>query len=643
MYLVSVSPFSKAIKTGSLTYFSSSEITPGNIVTIPLRNKNIKGLATGCQKVSDAKQELKNADYAIKKIRGVSKNPLLSESFIKSADEAAKFFATSPGAVINSLVPSAVLNNVPKFQYKPENLASKNIKTEIAKYIIQTSDDERYSDYKSLIRSQFARNKSVFFCVPTIEDTFYAEKLLTKGIEKNTFIFNSKLTAKKLEEKWRTVLESTKPVLIIATGGFMSIPREDIGTVIVERENSAAYKTYARPNLDIRRFAEFYAKELGAALVMGDLLLRAETLWRYDQHEFIEHTPIKFRSLNAATGKNIDMKLEKDVIIGKKTEMPLLSEQTIDLIKRAQKENNRTFVLSSRKGLYPLIVCGDCGRTVKCEHCDSPVVLYSKKSQSPDPREKRNFFKCHHCNEISSAGVACTNCGSWKLNMLGYGIENVANKIGEIIPEENIYVLSKDVASTHKKAAKIVTDFLENPAGVLIGTEMALLYLQEEIENVVVVSVDSMFSIPDFQIRERVLNILLRSRAKALNNFYIQTRNIENPIYTEAQKGNLSDFYRQEFIDRKKFNYPPFKILIKITNENANKNKLEKDFEGLKQFLMPEKFEFYSGMTKKIRGKFVMHGIMRLDRDRWPEKILVEKIRNIPPQFKVEVDAQSII
>jgi primosomal protein N' (replication factor Y) len=643
MYLVSVSPFSKAIKMGSLTYFSASEVVPGNIVTVPLRNKNIKGLATDCQKVSDAKQEIKEAEYAIKKVRGISKNPLLSEYFINATKDAANYFATSPGSVINSLVPATVLNNIPKFQYKSSDKIITNQKTEIAKYIIQTPDTERYSDYKSLIRSQFARNKSVFFCVPTIEDTFYAEKLLAKGIEKNTFIFNSKLTAKKLEEKWNAVLSSTKPALIVATGGFMSIPRLDIGCVIIERENSAAYKTFQRPNIDIRKFAEFYAKNLGASLVFGDLLLRAETLWRYDQHEFIEHTPIKFRSLNAASGKNIDMKLEKDVIKGKKKEMPLLSEQTIDLIKKSQKENNRTFVLSSRKGLFPLIVCGDCGKTVKCNNCDSPVVLYSKKSQSPDPREKNNFFKCHHCNEVRSAGEACSNCGSWKLNMLGYGMDNVAQKIEEIIPAENIYVLNKELASTHKKATKIVSEFLENPAGVLIGTEMALLYLQEEVENVVVVSVDSMFSIPDFQIRERVLNILLRSRAKALNNFYIQTRNIDNPLYNEAQKGNLADFYRQEFIDRKKFNYPPFKILIKITSENANKNKLEKDFEGLKQFLMPEKFEFYAGLTKKIRGKFVMHGIMRLDRDQWPEKVLVEKIRNIPPQFKVEVDAQSII
>ena len=643
MYLISVSPFSKAIKTNSLTYFSSSEIIPGNIVTIPLRKSTVKGLAIDCLKVSDQKQVIKDAEYSIKKIKGVSKNPLLSEDFINAASQTAEFFATSVGAVVNTLVPKTVLDNITKFQHKPNQNYKKNTNTENAKYIIQTPDEERYSDYKSLVRGQFAKNKSVFFCVPTIEDTLYAEKLLSKGIEKNTFVFNSKLTPKKVEEKWNLVMESKKPVLIISTGGFFSLPRQDFGTIIVERENSAAYKTYSRPNLDIRKFAEFYAKELGISIIFGDLLLRAETLWRYDQNEFIEHTPIKFRSLNSANSKIIDLKLEKDLIENKQKEKPLFAEQSFDLIKKSQKENNRTFILCSRKGLFPIIICGDCGQIVKCHNCDSPVVLYSKKTTSDNPQEKNNFFKCHQCGDIRHAGEACSKCNSWKLNMLGYGIENVENKIKEIIPEDNIYVLNKDVANTQKKASAVIENFIENPSGVLIGTEMALLYLQDIVENVIVVSIDSMFSIPDFQIKERVLNILLRSKAKASNNFYIQTRNADNQIFIDAQKGNLAEFYRQEFIERKQLNYPPFKILIKITGENADKNKIEKDFEGLKQFLMPEEFNYYSGFTKKIRGKFIMHGIMRLDREKWPDKILIEKIRNLPPQFRVEIDSQSII
>jgi primosomal protein N' (replication factor Y) len=644
MHIISVSPFSKSIKTDSLSYFHNKKIAPGNIVTIPLRNKSVKGLVIDCVDAKTKKQELREAKYEMKKVRGVSKNPLFTQNFIQTASETAEFFATSPGSVINSLVPKAILNDFNKFQFKePATKKEASQNKETGKYIIQTQDEERYSDYKSLIRSQFAKNKSVFFCVPTIEDALFAQSRLTKGIEKSTFVFHSKITKKQLCENWTACLMEKKPVLIIATGSFLSIPRNDIGSIIVERENSIAYKTYARPYFDIRRFAENLAKNIGASFVLGDLLLRAETLWRFDQHEFVEQTPIKFRSLNTASGKMIDMKLEKAKTSGKKIIQPILAEQITDLIKKASKNNDRTLILCSRKGLSPIIICNDCGKIVECENCSSPVVLYGKKVNSQDPTEQSNYFRCHHCGEMRSAGERCRKCDSWNLTKLGFGVDTVTEKVKEVLPESQVFVLDKEKASTHKKARDVIEKFMNHPAGVLIGTEMTLLYLKEPVENVIVSSIDSMFSLPDFQIRERVLNILLRARAKALNNFIIQTRDIKNEIFKEALSGNLADFYRQEFIKRKNFNYPPFSILIKITGTAGTKQKIQKDFEGLKQFLMPQELNYYSGLTVKVKNQFVMHGILKLERDQWPNKILVEKIRNIPPQFRVEIDAQSVV
>ena len=80
---------------------------------------------------------------------------------------------------------------------------------------------------------------------------------------------------------WNLALKNDKPVLIIATGSFLSIPRHDIRTIIVERENSHAYRTLGRPYLDIRKFAELLAKEIGSEIIFGDLMLRSETLKRF--------------------------------------------------------------------------------------------------------------------------------------------------------------------------------------------------------------------------------------------------------------------------------------------------------------------------------------------------------------------------
>ncbi len=657
MYIISVTPFSKGIKKESLSYFSSKPIEPGKIVTVPLRKSSARGLVIKCSDGKNFKQQLKKATFEIKKIKGVAKNSLLSQVFILAAQETANFFATSPGAIIGSLVPKKVLDEPNKFQYKSYSCDKKtNAKKEDSvrstttspKYIIQSPDSERYSDYKSLIRTQFAKNKSVFFCVPTIEDTFYADSILSKGIEKSTYVFHSKTTKQQIEKNWNNITTSARPVLIICTGSFLSIPRNDIGAVIVERENSGAYRTLNNPFFDIRRFAEIYAQNAGALLIFGDLLLRAETLWRYDQQEFIEYTPIKFRSLNTARGKVIDMKKVRKQIKGKKSEYQILSEQLEDLLLDAHNKSKKTFLLASRKGLSPVVVCNDCGEIVKCDHCSSPVVLYAGKisngtTSHSDPRIAENHFKCHHCSSTRSAGETCKNCGGWNLNMLGCGIDKVVEKVAELVPEDNLFILDKDRARTHKKARDIIQKFKDSPSGVLIGTEMALLYLNEEIENVGVVTVDSMFSIPDFQIKERILNILLRAKSKALDNFYIQTRNSDNPVFDEAVKGNLADFYRQEFIERKKFNYPPFSILIKISGFSESRKKLEKDFGGIANFLSPTKIQVYPAFTEIIKGKFRINGLIRIPRDEWIDKNLSDKLRQLPNQFRVEIDSQSVI
>lgn len=635
MYLISVAPFTKSGKIDSLTYFSAKAIEPGLIVTVPLRRQNVKGLVIESRNIKEVKQEIKNSAFELKKIKGVSKSPLLKKEFIEAASKTAEYFVSSTGSVLNTLIPNVILENLDKVKFSPtSNKESKtghksktDKKVEISKYLLQSSDPERYSDYKSLIRSQFAKNKSVFFCVPTVEDCYYAESLLTKGIEKSAFVFNSQLTKKQILEKWQEVISRKKPTLIIATGKFLSLPINDLGTIIIERENSPAYKTMIRPYLDIRKFAEFLAEINQASFIVGDILLRAETLWRYDQHEFMEYTPIKFRTLSTNTGQ-----------ILKLDENGTLSNELKSTIESAHQKNEQSLLFVSRRGLSPLIICGDCGQVVTCERCSSPIVLYGQ-----NPVEPENYFKCNHCGLVRSAGETCQNCGSWKLTELGIGTEKVCKELANFIPENKIFLLDKDTAKTIKQARNIVRDFLENPGGVLVGTEMALLYLHKEIENAFVVSIDSMMSLPDFQIKERILNILLHIKILASQKFIIQTRDPNNLIFKEAIQGNLADFYRQEFIERKKLNYPPFSLIIKISTGSTNKEKLLKDFEVLKKYFLPFDFQYYSALVEKVKGRFIVNGIIRLKRNDWPNADLAAKMKNLPPQYKIEIDASSVI
>lgn len=633
MYIVEVTPFSKSIRNDSYSYFSPKKVDVGSVVTIPLRNKNTKGLVIGVKDGKKLKTEIRSSDFAMKKIKSVSKETFLNPKFVEAVSDVAEYFATSIGSILGSVVPKIIFNETDKFKNKKDKEGgAKDVVTKSQKYIIQSNDDDRYSEYKSIIREQFAKNKSTIFVVPTIEDCSVVEKKLSRGIEDSTFIFNSKLTKKKVLDTWKKIRAAKKPTLLISTPKFISLPISNIGMIIVERENSPAYRTHEMPYIDMRFLAEKYAEKLHVPFLCGDMMLRTETLKRYDDHVFFEYTPIKFRSITDAHQRMVDM--NEEVI--KEKDYPI-SNELKDLIEENIEENNHLFILNNRKGLAPLVVCEDCGHIVKCPDCDSPIVLYGK-----DANKKENYFNCNFCGHQRSAGEKCSNCTSWRLKTVGSGTDKIYKEVKKLFPETKVFILDKDNAKTPLQSQKVIKDFYDSPSAILVGTELALLYLYEPIENVAVSSIDSMFSSPDFRIRERILNILLKAKSKCQKNFLVQSKNIKSNIFKNLRDGNLTDFYRDEFVDRKKYDFPPFSLLIKICLSARDFNKSEKELENLKKDLGLEDLEIYESVVKRKAGVRTAVGLLRLDRDKWPNKDLIEKLKTLPAKFKIEVDAESL-
>ncbi len=634
MYILEIMPLTKSIRVEHLTYFSTKDVEIGSLVTMELRKKIVTGIVVNKKDALASKEELKSQSFSLKKIRSVSKNTILQNQFISACQKTADHFATSTGAVINSLVPKKIFENLKELKSPESQIVANDLNEQSEKYVIQDQFEERYASYKSLVRESFARSKSVIFLCPTIEDIEKTKKLLSKGIEDNTFTFNNLMTKNQLIKTWNEVIEHKRPVLIISTGNFISIPRHDIGTIIIEQESSNAYRSQQMPYIDIRTFAENYASVIGARFFLGDIALRAETLSRYDRHEFLEEGTLKFRALSAAESKIIDMK-KSESNLG--NVFSLLSKETLQILSETKNENERTFVFTARRGLSPSIVCGDCGTVVCCKNCSSPMVLYGK-----DPAEGGNIFQCHTCGDVRRAGEKCVHCNSWKLKMLGIGVETVAEKIKQEFPDLNLFILDSQHAKTSKQAREIISEFYNTAGSVLIGTEMALHYMREPVENVLVASIDSLFSVPDFAIREKILRTLLRLRAKATNKFQISTRKTDDPIFENARQGNLADFYRNEFCDRKKYNFPPFSRLIKISVAGTPKSS-EKAILEAKKMLEPFELTIYPAFTERQKGKMVWNGILQIDPESWPDESLKTKLLALPPQFKIVVDASSVL
>ncbi len=636
MRIFEVIPIAKGINKDTLSYFSGSDIPIGSIIKVPLRKRIVPALVINSKDVQSSKSEIKKSTYSLKKITKVKFANLLTKNFVDAVNDTAGYYVGTVGAVLNSLIPKTLFENIEKIKLSNDSVEKVKSHTKAEKFVIQSPDEDRYAQYKSIIREDFAKNSSVFFCLPTIQDIKKAKESLQKGIEPYTFVLHSSMNKKDIIETVNKILAEKHPVLIIGTGGYLSIPKNNIGTIILDKENSRSYKAQIRPYIDIRKFAEIFSVKINAKIIFGDLLLRTDTIWRQKNGELVELATLKFRSLTTSSQEIIDMKsVQKE---STKTEnaksFKILSDSLEQQVKENVKNNEHMYIFTGRRGLSPSTVCADCGNIVKCNSCGAHTVLHKSTSE--------NFFLCHKCGERRSALEKCSHCGGWRLTTLGIGSEMVEQKIKELCPNSHIFRIDADATPTHNRALLVAAKFYDSPGGILIGTEMALLYLVGKIENSAVVSIDSFFSIPDFRINERILNILLKIRSITDKKFIIQTRDILQKVFDYAVKGNLVDFYREEISDREKLHFPPFATLIKISI-TGDKNKVLEMGENIQKIIGPHNIDIFPAFIPQSKGKYAVNGIIKIPNGKWPDNELRNKFKLLPMDVLVNVDPDSLI
>ncbi|MBT3729943.1 primosomal protein N' [bacterium] len=630
MQLINVIPIARSIGMESLTYFSLKPLKEGLVVFVPLRKKEVPAIVLSSQDITDMKTQIRSAGFALKKIENKKTQMLLLPEFVSATRITADYFATTTGAILHSTVPSAIWNDIGKAKTSSAKGAVKKELTS-RRMILQSEINDRFGSYKSLVREEFAKKSSVFLLVPTIQDAEKAKGFLQKGVENYTFVLHSKLSKKEILTRWKNALKSEHPVLIIATGSFLSIPRLDLSTIIIERENSRSYKQFNRPFMDMRILAENLAKERKIRIIFGDLPLSIDTMWRYKENELDELSPPRLRTLREASQTLVDMKDKKHQKAGK---FEAVSNELKALVSNTIETNKNMFVFTARRGLAPSTTCRDCGSPVLCHECEAPIVLHGTS--------KGNRFICHACGASRSADERCKGCASWKLQTLGIGVQLVEKILKEEFPKAEIFVIDKDTASTHKKASALIEKFYATKGAVLIGTEMALAYLDKPIENSAIATMDSLFSLPEWRMSEKILSLLLKIKETTKSEMLIQTRKPDQKIFDFINKGNLVDFYKEEIKKRKQFDYPPFSIFIKVSVVGTPE-RVSKEMEYLKKLLSKYDIQVYPSSIKVARGKFAMHGLLRVERRDWPNKEIVEILRSLPPHFSIDVDPESLL
>jgi len=659
MKILTVIPLQKSAWKEKLTYFSAKDVPDGSIVVVPLRNKKVLGLVISVEDATHQKSDIKKMSFNLKKIIEVKEESIFLKEYLDAAIETSKYFVAKKNNGITSLIPAPLRENydkVAKFidtknqRKKPkENL--KLIKSE--KLIFQASFEDRISVYKTLIRGTFAEKKSIFIVLPTEYDVRKFEESLSRGIEQFTFALHGGLSAKKMIQKLEQSITLDHPILIIGTAPFLSIPRGDVRTIILEHESSSAYKMIGKPNFDLRFFAELYAVKANTKFILADTLLRLETINRKDADGLNPLHPMQFRlsfkgqiEINNPNEKKEVLPATKEIKSGFK----IFSDKTIKEMKESIANKKNIFIFALRKGLASMTVCRDCNNTVNCEKCGAPLVLYSSH------KDQKRVFVCNRCERDAGSDIACANCGSWNLMSLGIGTDTVYEEIEKIFSSGNekvkILKLDKESAKTNKGAEKIMAEFEDSAPSILIGTEMAFFYFKKKIPFSIIASFDSLWSIPSFKMGEKVIQLMLSIIGNTKEKVIIQTKNEKDSSILAIKSGNFLPFVREELEDRKKLNYPPFKRFIKITFQ-GDKTETSKTRNALAEIFKEYNPEIFSAFITKQKEKYVTNALIKMSPQKWSlpqisagsfiDENLFEKLSFLPASFQILVDPEDLL
>jgi primosomal protein N' (replication factor Y) len=150
-----------------------------------------------------------------------------------------------------------------------------------------------------------------------------------------------------------------------------------------------------------------------------------------------------------------------------------------------------------------------------------------------------------------------------------------------------------DLDSTRSRNSyeRIIGDFENGQVDILIGTQMVTKGLDfDRVSLVGILNADNMLNFPDFRAYERSYQLMAQVSGRAgrrhkQGKVIIQTSNPTHPVITQVIENDFEGLFKQQLLERKNYQYPPYYRLIKVTLKHRNNKTLDVAAEQLSRNL----------------------------------------------------------
>ncbi len=461
------------------------------------------------------------------------------------------------------------------------------------------------------------QQKEVLIMVPEISLT---PQMIERVKERfnDVIFYHSELSDQERYEQYRRVKEGEARI-VVGTRSSVFLPFHDLGIIIIDEEHDSSYKQdnvpcYHARNVAIRRAITHHAKVLLASATPSlDSYSRALK----KEYQLLE---LKNRiNLNLPEISVID--LTKQI---KKKDSYIISEPLKEAISETLDNNKQVIILLNRRGYSPIIKCAECGTTLMCQDCDTPLNYHKDE----------NVLKCHQCSRTYRIPKNCPSCGSGKLIYYGFGTKRVEEELQNMFPKAHIDRMDRDSVNHKGAHAKILKAFEKHQTDILIGTQMIAKGLDyPDVTLVGILNADAGLMHQDYNSAKMTFDLLMQAsgrsgRADSTGRVIIQAFNVDHYAIKAVISHDYNYFYNIEMNYRQKTGYPPYSHLMEIILSDMNERRLQDSLDYLGRLTDTLSYKVYRPYRLPKQQKLARYRIL----------IMGKNLRNMLDEMQKIID-----
>jgi len=395
-------------------------------------------------------------------------------------------------------------------------------------------------------------------------------------------VLHSGLSVGEKYDEWRKIQRKEVQVVVGARSAIFA-PFENLGIIIIDEEHEMTYKQEENPKYHAKDVAIKRGMTHRCPVILGSATPSLESFARAQRGVYTLLT-LQKRMNNNPLPKVEIVDMREELREGNRS---MFSRVLLEKLADRLEKKEQTVLFLNKRGHSAFVMCRDCGYVMKCPHCDISLTYH----------QYNHLMKCHYCGYEEPTAKVCPECASEHIRYFGTGTQKVEEELTKIMPEAR--VIRMDVDTTSRKGAheKLLKQFQDGKADILLGTQMIAKGLDfPKITLVGVLSADTMLHLPDFRSSEKTFQLLTQVSGRAGRHelegeVIFQTYTPEHYSIELSSQQNYDLFYAREMMIRKSHAYPPYYYITLITVSHEQLTKVvsvtEQITKIIRQKLLP--------------------------------------------------------